>query len=102
VTYTLTVPEFDLPLWLWIALAALKWYVVAGIYIRKVYMPDTFIEDEKLKYRFSEDSGWDYPSRFFFWLASPVIGTVAFIAGTAATVLWPLSGGIVQPPWRWK
>lgn len=85
--------EFDLaavPAWAWVAAAAAVWYPLVGWLLRR-----------------SGASG-EEPD-VALWLLSPAVVVLApaFVLAMAivyggSVVLWPLSGGLVRPFWKWQ
>ncbi len=43
----------------------------------------------------------DREMTIFLWLLSPVVPIAAIAVFVVPIILWPLTFGLVQPPWRW-
>lgn len=83
-----------LPAWAWVLIAVQKWYLLAGLVIRRHVRKDP--------------DSWNYditvgPTPWFFWLVSPVL-SVYFVFLALFVVVqafgWVSSAGVVPPPWR--
>jgi hypothetical protein len=84
----------EIPLWGWVAAAALVWYPLAGLALRRLA---------------EKTGGYDGDEAVHLWLISPAVipavvcvAAVVLVACAASVVLWPLSCGLVQPFWRWQ
>ncbi len=75
--------------WLCVAAAALLWYPLAGLKIRSM--------DRRKVFHAEGDPGL----ALFLWAASPLWVPLMYLVKLASIVLWPLSGGVIQPYWRW-
>lgn len=80
----------SVPLWAWLAAAAAVWYPLAGWLLRR-------------------GGALGEESDITLWLLSPAVPfaaagifCVVAIVCTASVVLWPLSGGLVRPFWKWQ